>query len=52
MKEVALFQWMYFCVVGSHFNSDTVVSCVLKGAGPRNQRAESQTSGAERQKGT
>lgn len=31
---------------------DTVVSCVLKGAGPRDQRAETKTSGAERQKGT
>lgn len=29
-----------------------VVSYMLKGSGPRNQRAESEASGAERQKGT
>lgn len=51
-KAVTLFQRMYLCVVGVHFNCNTVVSCVFKGAGPRNQRAESETSGAEWQKGT
>lgn len=40
----------FFCFVHSDYN--TVVSCVFQGAGPRNQRAEGETSGAEWQKGT
>lgn len=51
-KIHTLFKVMYFHIVGFYFNSDTAAFSVLKGAGPRNQRAESKTYGAEWQKGT
>ena len=54
-EEMTLYEGicvLYLCVVEFYFKSNTAAFCVLKGAEPGHQRAESQTSGAEWQEGT